>query len=149
MNRKKISDEEQKALRNDARNELIRLEQLFSDDATIQLLDRFKNKFNICETVYKVILAKHQRNKKKESAKLHLDMKQVPYALKFAGYSFDKELLDNLFSSKTTSAKKLRNAVTHGINEKAVHEITNRQDELFGYMDTFLSTIRNFDNEAA
>ena len=47
------------------------------------------------------------------------------------------------------TVKKLRDAVTHGINEKAVKEIMNRKDELFGYMDDFLNTIRTFDQTAA
>ena len=47
------------------------------------------------------------------------------------------------------TVKKLRDAVTHSIDEKAVKEITDRQNELFGYMDYFLNTIRNFDEAAA
>ena len=79
-------------------------------------------------------------------------MTQVPFALAFAGYNFDKELLNELFGSssqKGMTVKKLRDAVTHSIDEKAVKEITDRQNELFGYMDDFLNTIRNFDQVAA
>lgn len=48
---------------------------------------------------------------------------------------------------KTTEEekKKLRDAVTHGIASEAVQEITDRKEELFGYMDAFLSEIRDFD----
>lgn len=45
--------------------------------------------------------------------------------------------------------KKLRDAVTHGIDEKAVKEISRRKEELFSYMDDFLNTIKTFDQEAA
>ena len=47
------------------------------------------------------------------------------------------------------TAKKLRDAVTHGINQKAVDEITARNEELVTYMDTFLNVIKTFDNVAA
>ena len=46
------------------------------------------------------------------------------------------------------TVKKLRDDITHGIDEKAVKEITNRKDELFGYMNDFLNTIRSFDQMA-
>ena len=41
--------------------------------------------------------------------------------------------------------KKLRDAVTHSVDSKAVQEITDRKEELFGYMDAFLSGVRDFD----
>ena len=71
--------------------------------------------------------------------------------LTFAGYSFDKGLLNDLFgatSKKGMTVKKLRDAVTYGIDEKAVAEISKRKDELFGYMDAFLNTIKTFDQAA-
>ena len=76
-------------------------------------------------------------------------MKQVPAALKFAGYTFDNALLSEIFGSSSTSIKKLRDATTHGIKKKAVEEIISRKDELFGYMDTFLSQIHSHDSNAA
>ena len=79
-------------------------------------------------------------------------MTQVPFALSFAGYSFEKELLNELFGSsskKGMTVKKLRDAVTHSIDEKATKEIFDRKEELFGYMDNFLDTIRNFDRSEA
>lgn len=94
-------------------------------------------------------MKEHQKQKgKKINGHLKVNMTQVPYALKFAGYNFDKELLNNLFgsaSNKGTTVKKLRDAVTHGISDKAVNEIINRKDELFGYMNSFLNTIKTFD----
>lgn len=153
MSTPKISADEQKKLRSKARIELERLEKIQENTKTVQLLDTFKNKFNICETTYKVILKKHQAVKgKKSKERLTLNMMQVPHALKFAGYDFDYQLLNELFGSnseKGKTVKKLRDAVTHGINDKAAKEIEKRQDELFGYMDNFLNTIKTFDEVAA
>lgn len=139
-------------MRESARLELARLETVFENQQTIELLDNFKNRFNLCETVYKVILKKHQENKgKKFTSFLKVSMTQVPYALSFAGYSFDEAMLNELFGAsgkKGTTVKKLRDAVTHGIDPKAVSEIIARKEELFGYIDSFLSVIRTFDNVA-
>ena len=150
MSKTKFSEQEQKKLRNRAKSKLEELEKLLSDAETVKLLDSFKNKFNICETVYKVVLEQHQNSSKKaDTGYLKVDMRQVPHALKFAGYSFDKTLLNELFGAKGANgktAKKLRDAVTHGIDPKAIEEIKRRQAELFGYMDTFLETIRTFDS---
>lgn len=153
MSSPKITEQEQQVLRNNAKTELERLEACFADQSTVQLLDEFKNKFNICESVYKVVLAEHQKRKGKQvTTFLKLDMTQVPHALKFAGYSFERTLLNELFGSsspKGKTVKKLRDETTHGINEKAVREIIARKDELFGYMDEFLTGIRSFESDAA
>lgn len=58
-----ISAEEQMELRNKAKQELERLERITNDGQIVELLDEFKNKFNICETTYKVVLREHQKNK--------------------------------------------------------------------------------------
>lgn len=153
MSATKISEQERQALRNNAKAELERLETCLADQSTVQLLDEFKNKFNICETVYKIILAEHQKRKGKQATtSLKINMTQVPYALEFAGYTFDRTLLKELFgasSEKGKTVKKLRDETTHGINEKAVKEIIDRKDELFGYMDEFLTGIRSFESKAA
>lgn len=145
----KISEKEKELLRNKARKEMERLELVFEADTTVQLLNQFKNKFNICETVYKVILFEHQKRKgRKTDSYLQITMSQVPHALKFAGYDFDKALLNELFGARSNNGKtvkKLRDEVTHGINQKAVEEIVDRKDELFDYMYCFLSKIRCFD----
>jgi hypothetical protein len=153
MSSPKITEQEKQVLRNNAKTELERLEAILADQHTAQLLDKFKNEFNICETVYKVILAEHQRRKgKKDTAFLKVDMTQVPYALNFAGYSFERTLLNELFgasSQRGKTVKKLRDETTHGINDKAVKEIIARKDELFGYMDEFLTGIRSFESKTA
>lgn len=145
-----LSEEEKRQLRNNAKSEIERLEQLLQNDENVQIVDAFKNRFNVCESAYKVVLAKHQSCKGKQPTDfLKLDMRQIPQALAFAGYSFDKQLLTDLFGAKSSSkgrtAKKLRDGTTHGIDESAVREIISRKEELFGYMDTFLQTIKTFD----
>lgn len=153
MSERKISAEEQRELRNAAKEKLNRLMRIQSDTEMVELLDRFKNTYNVCETVYKVLLKEHQNLKGKinKNSYMKVDMRQVPHALAFAGYKFDKSLLNELFganSQKGMTVKKLRDAVTHGIDEKAVKEITEREKELFGYMHTFLTVIESFDEEA-
>ena len=147
----KITEQEKIQLRANAKTEVERLENILGNTQTVQLLDAFKNKFNICETAYKVILAEHQRRKGNDPNHLKLYMTQVPHALSFAGYNFDRELLNDLFgstSAKGTTAKKLRDAVTHSIDQKAVNEIMARNEELFTYMNTFINVIKSFDNIA-
>lgn len=153
---KNLTNEEKTKLHNKTKSEIERLEQISGDVETIQLLDSFKNKFNICESAYKVILFEHQKAKGKDvkMKKLKIDMKQVPYALNFAGYTFDSNLLNELFGSNSNingckTVKILRDSITHSINQQSVNETKDRAEELFGYMDTFLDTIKNFDNEEA
>jgi len=110
----KISSDEKRNLRNKAKAELERLEKIQTDASTVQVLDGFKNRYNICETVYKVILEKHQASKGKESnSYLKVMMTQVPFALTFAGYDFDKDLLNEIFGAKgkkgtTVKARKVQ-----------------------------------------
>lgn len=143
----KINKVEQTALRNKAKLELERLETVMNNEEIIELLDRFKNRFNLCESTYKVVLAEHQlKTKGKIPSQLKLNMTQVPFAMSFAGYNIDKELLNRLFGSKCDkgkTAKKLRDAVTHNLDQKAIEEIQSRQSELFADMDTFLEIIRS------
>lgn len=149
MSKPKITEDEKKKLRDSAKSELERLEAIYSNKEINQLLNDFKAKYNICESVYKVILARHQKEKGKEPVDyLVVDGRQVLAALKFAGYGFDKVLLNEIFGSRSQNGKtvkKLRDAVTHSVDSKAVQEITDRKEELFGYMDAFLSGIRDFD----
>ena len=152
MSKPQISEEDKRELRNSAKEELERLEAIYSNVEVNQLLNEFKGKYNICESVYKVILAEHQRVKGNRGIGYpKVSMTQVPYAWSFAGYGFDKGLLTEIFGSHSPNGqtvKKLRDAVTHGIDNKAVQEISARREELFGYMDTFLSGIRDFDTAA-
>lgn len=150
----RISDEDKKALRNTAKSEIERLEYILQQTEDIKVLDAFKNRFNVCESAYKIILAEHQKRKGKAvTTHLKIDMRQVPSALTFAGYIFEKQLLTDLFGAKASTkgrtAKQLRDGTTHNIDEDMVNEIVTRKDELFGYMDAFLETIKTFDAVAA
>ncbi len=151
MQKNKLSSIEQMTLRNKAKNKLEEMEQILIDDETKEILNEFKNKFNMCETVYKVIFEKYNKcNGNISKGFLKITMNQVPAVLKFSGYSFDKWLLNEIFGSSAPqnkrTIKKLRDAITHGIEKKAVEEIIVRKDELFGYMNVFLDEIRNFDS---
>lgn len=121
----RITAAEQVDLRNKARRELERMNTLFNDNETVQLLDAFKNRFNACETVYKVILSDYLRRKGENANRLKINMHQVPAALGFAGYGFDRELLQELFGSEekvgSRSVKKLRDATTHGVKQCAIN----------------------------
>ena len=75
---KKIDEKEQKKLRNKAKKELERLENIQSDKETAELLEAFKTKFNLCETVYKVILEKYSDNGKKPNKQFTINMNQFP-----------------------------------------------------------------------
>ena len=142
-----MTDADKAALRQKAKAELKRLETYENMVETTELLNRFKNKYNICETVYKIILAAYRQQKEiKNKNRLLVNMRQVPSAMAFAGYALDKELLQEIFGAKSSrgkTIKKLRDSVTHGINSKSVQEIQAREKELFTYMDIFLSVIRN------
>ena len=82
--------------------------------------------------------------------RLQVDMTQAPHALKYAGYDFDKNLLTHLFGAEERigcrTVKKLRDALTHSVNQEAIDELIDREEELHGYMDQFLSKIREFDS---
>lgn len=147
---KPLTEAEQFALRNHAKEQLQRVEALLSDNNVKETIDVFKTRFSICEIVYKVILEKHQENKGVYNTdRLQISMTQVPYALDFAGYDFDRELLDRLFGSEKRkgrrSVKKLRDLLTHKLSDDAAKELVDRKDEIFKYMDTFIDKIRNFD----
>lgn len=77
-----LTAEEQLLLRSRAKAELIRLVAVYADEETKEKINRFKEKFGICEIVYKVILEDHQFNKTgKHLERLQVDMTQAPHAL--------------------------------------------------------------------
>ena len=150
---KPLSSEEQHALREKAKSELERLETVYADNQMREKIHTFKEKFGICEIVYKVVLDDHQFNKTgKHPERMKVDMTQVPHALSYAGYDFDRTLLTHLFGAEekvgSRSVKKLRDTLTHSLNQKAVDELADREEELHGYMDQFLEKIREFDSAA-
>ena len=142
---KKLTVEQQKVIRLLAKEKLIELEELL--DGNRELINEFKEKFNICETTYKVILKEHQSSKKRKNDKeLKILMTQVPYALEYAGYKFDSDLLSRLFKSgdinKKLTIKEIRNRLTHGIDKRALNELKDRRNEIFKDMNKFISIIR-------
>lgn len=145
-----LSTEAKLDLRNKAKAELERLEGMLADEPTTKLVDEFKRRFSFCEIVYKVVLEDHQFNKYNvHKNRLQVRMTEVPYALAYAGYNFDKELLTKLFGAEShvgrRSVKKLRDALTHSLSKSAIEELQERESELFGYMNSFLEKIRLFD----
>lgn len=148
---KSLSSEEKLALREKVKSELKRLEVVYAEDETREKIHTFKEKFGICEIVYKVVLDDHQFNKTgKHPERMKVAMTQVPYALAYAGYDFDRNLLTQLFGAEEKigrrSVKKLRDALTHSLTQKAVDELVDREEELHGYMNQFLEKIREFDS---
>ncbi len=75
-----LSDAEKLALRNKAKAELDRLEEVFADEQTKKKIDDFKDRFSVCEIVYKVILEDHQFNKfGVHKDRLQVSMKEAPH----------------------------------------------------------------------
>lgn len=58
-----LNETQKLSLRNRAKDELIRIEKLVADKEKKKFIDDIKEKFSICEIVYKVILEEHQFNK--------------------------------------------------------------------------------------
>lgn len=150
-NKKNNGEKKKKQLnwRNKAKKELERLENISKD--VLEEIDEFKDKFLICEKVYKVLLAQYLKDKNKgvneQDMKIH--MNQVKSALRKAGYDFDDQILSKLFSSNDTagerSVKKIRDRLTHSMQENDIKEFKYRKEELYEYMNYFLDKIRNFD----
>ena len=148
-----LKEKEQLVLRNKAKAELERLETELSDLETKKMIDNYKEKFSLCEIVYKIIFYEYQFKKTGDHPKrMQINMTQVPHALNFVGYTYDKNLLTNLFGGEKKvgkrTVKKLRDALTHSMSKSAVEELRSREQELHGYMDEFLNVIKNYDNQA-
>lgn len=147
---KQLNVDEQRNLRNKAKAELERLEAVFSDETVRKKVDKFKDLFSVCEIVYKVVLEDHQFNKTGEHpTRMQISMRQAPYALSYAGYDYERNLLANLFGAEERvgkrSVKKIRDLLNHSLNQSAVDELMDREEELYGYMNSFLDKIRYYD----
>ena len=96
---KKITEKEQKKIRKEAKKELGILETFYSDASTVDLLNLFKSRFNICETVYKKVLKRYLNMQKKanQSGHLKINVSRVKAVFKFAGYDIEESLLTDLF----------------------------------------------------
>lgn len=141
---KKLSETDKYNIRYKAYETLFNMKKIFEERETIELLDKFKNIYNICEMVYKTILSEHQAHLNNESdiTKLKLDMRQVPHALNFAGYNFDTDILVKLFGSKQKgfkTLKEIRNGLTHGFNKNMIQILKEKEKEIFDLMNEFLN----------
>lgn len=112
---------------------------------------QFLDDFVLCEIVCKAVLALYKKNNKTYSSDkdLRLDMKEIPAALKYAGYNVDNDILSNIFAGSgnyrrrgTKSAKLLRNGIIHNLSETDVVEMCNRFEHLHNTMNAFLSHFR-------
>lgn len=149
-----LTSEEQRALRGRVKRELERLEAVYSDEVVKEKISRFKEKFGVCEIVYKVVFADYELNRTgKQPERMLITMRQVPSSLSYAGYDYDRDLLTRLFGAEERigrrSVKKLRDALTHAVKQNAIDELLAREVELNGYMDQFLTKIREFDNDVS
>ena len=149
-----LTIEAQSALRGRVKTELERLEAIYSDEVAREKISKFKEKFGICEMVYKVVFADYELSRTgTRPERMKITMKQAPSALSYAGYDFDRVLLTKLFGAEERigrrSVKKLRDALTHALKQSAIDELMAREEELYGYMDQFLTKVREFDNDAS
>ncbi len=138
-------------LRNEIARKLHKMEQNLADAEKVRLRWLFIDKFIRCEVAVKKVMTayKKSRNGDKDKGFERLDMRTIPAALDWAGFNFQKEELDELFSGSgkfnrcgTKSAKKLRDGAMHEHNENDIQEIVDRFDELNEMMDAFLNHFR-------
>lgn len=149
MKNKKISFEEENALKKKLKDELDRLNKILLDSNTIKLIEKFKSKFQICEILYKLILEKYNIDHGKEGGrdKLKLNVNQVKPALKYVNFSLESDIINRLFGSEShagkRSIKKIRDILTHNLTNSAIDELKNRKNEIFNDMDYFLKMIES------
>jgi hypothetical protein len=145
-------------LRNEIARKLHKMEQNLADAEKVRLRWLFIDKFIRCEVAVKKVMTayKKSRNGDKDKGFERLDMRTIPAALDWAGFNFQKEELDELFSGSgkfnrcgTKSAKKLRDGAMHEHNENDIQEIVDRFDELNEMMDAFLNHFRWTEEEMA
>lgn len=112
---------------------------------------QFLEKFTLCEICCKAILKEYKKNNKTYSSEtnLKLDMREIPAALKYAGYSIDEALLSIIFAGSgnfkkrgSKSAKQLRNGIVHNLCESDIEEVCKRYLYLCAAMDNFLNYFR-------
>ena len=102
-------------------------------------------------TAYKIVLKKYLQVKKEYTSdgQMRIQLSQVKAALKIAGYSFDEDLMERLFSgsgiytvSGQKSARLLRNGIEHEMNVNDLQEVHDRLASLFADMDSFITWIQ-------
>ena len=146
------SSTRQNAVRGKAVQTITSLEAILGNKDDVDLMNSFKNRFNICESAYKTVLHEylHDKSVTHKVQNLKLDMRQIPHALSCFGYNADSDLLRRLFSSRAINGKKtakmLRNEMTHNVSRAALTELRMRRQELFDDMDSFIEYIKHFDD---
>lgn len=130
---------------------LIQKEEYLKKNDKLRYRYQFLEKFTLCEICCKAILKEYKKNNKTFSSEknLKLNMREIPAALKFAGYSIEEEILSIVFSSSgnymkrgSKSAKQLRNGIVHNLSESDIEEVCKRYIFLCTAMDSFLNYFR-------
>lgn len=113
---------------------------------------KFLDEFVLCEIACKAVVSMYRKNNRTFTSErdLKLDMKEIPAAMKYAGYSIDNDVLNVIFAGSgpyrkrgTKSTKQLRNAIIHNLSEPDIQEMRNRYEYLHNVMNTFLDSFRN------
>lgn len=147
---RELNIDEQNTIKNKAKKELERLENLYTNQDIVEKIDNFKNTFLKCEIVYKILLKKYLsdcNNNSFNDEYLVIDARKLGAVLNHFGYNYDSYIMKQLFSGNKKvgekSVKILRNDLTHKVSQSDSNELTNREEELYGYMNYFLDLIRN------
>lgn len=148
---KALSATEQSRIRADIVRKIQDINAKLSEHGVRDSRDQFLEKFVICETAYKIVLKKYLQVKKQYTSdgQMRIQLSQVKAALKNAGYSFDEDLMERLFSgsgiytvSGQKSARLLRNGIEHEMNVNDLQEVHDRLASLFADMDSFITWIQ-------
>ena len=141
-----IDKDEQYLIRKKIDETIKKMKRQLSDAKVTAIIDRFKNIYNICETSYKCALQEYRKklDKSIKEQDLKIDMREAPAVLKSIGYAFEKNFLKKLFGGndkELVSLKKIRNNVTHGLNDKYIDILVKNEKEIFETMNNFIDTI--------
>lgn len=148
---KSLSATEQSRVRADIVRKIQDINAKLNEHGVRDSRDQFLEKFIICETTYKIVLKKYLQvnNKYTSDGQMRIQLLQVKAALKNAGYSFDENLMERLFSgsgnytvSGQKSARLLRNGIEHEMNVNDLQEVHDRLAILFTDMDSFITWIQ-------
>lgn len=145
-------------LKNEIARKLHKMEAELEDEERVRMRWQFVDKFIRCEVAVKKVMIAYREDKTGEKPKgfEQLNMHVIPAALAWAGFSFSKAELEELFSGSgrfkqrgSKSAKKLRDGALHEHNENDIQEIVDRYEELNNKMDAFLARFRWSEEELA
>jgi hypothetical protein len=148
---KALSAAEQSQVRADIVQKIQDINAKLNEDGVRDSRDQFIERFIICETAYKIVLKKYLQvnNKYISDGNMIIQLTQVKTALKKAGYTLDKGLMERLFSgsgnytvSGQKSARLLRNGIEHEMNVDDLQEVHDRLASLVTDMDSFITWIQ-------